>query len=262
MHKRYMKELTFSNFAIDKESLGPIVPAYALTDKKCTLEEMKLSIKSLISLDFESCHMVGAFLKGKKLNISLSQTVNQDAMLKMLNASDTDKNGYLDLNEFSVAFDCFSCFRCFRNGTMAPKRKRITLDYTRQNQFGPSAPINLFNMSINSPAFGLRQRFGSGASGNSGASAVSASDRDHYTNSNNNNANDNNNSNNSGNNNRPRKHDQAWIDKRQMLLMHGIFQRLAIRRPRKRNPYILLNFRKRRRWLFGHEQSIIKFEKS
>ena len=78
-----------------------------MSDTNCNLKTLKLSIGSLQSLDTQSCNMLGSFLHKANIKVIISQQVNHDAILGMFKYLDNDKNGYLDLNEFSVAFDAF-----------------------------------------------------------------------------------------------------------------------------------------------------------
>ena len=137
---------------------------------------MKLSIKSLISLDFESCHMLGAFLKRKKINIRLSQTVNHDAILKMFKALDTDKNGYLDLNEFSVAFNCF---RNFNTGITVARGSGILLNpYQSQPIQQLNTPsVTASNSGTNSSNTGSTASGGQGRGKLAGTAATATSDK-------------------------------------------------------------------------------------
>ena len=97
--------VNFSDFNIDKESLGPIIQA--LSDGLCRLKTLKLSIGSLRLLDFESCAMLGAFLRRQSIDVRISQTVDHLAVLDMFKTLDTTNTGYLSLNEFTVAFNSF-----------------------------------------------------------------------------------------------------------------------------------------------------------
>ena len=68
---------------------------------------MKLSIGSLQLLDTQACNMLGSFFFKSKIKVIMSQQVDHSAILGMFKYLDSDNNGYLDLNEFSVAFDAF-----------------------------------------------------------------------------------------------------------------------------------------------------------
>ena len=68
---------------------------------------MKLSIGSFKLLDFDSCHMLGTFLSKRNINVVLSQTVDHAGIHSMFRILDSDGNGYLDSDEFAVAYDIF-----------------------------------------------------------------------------------------------------------------------------------------------------------
>eukprot|EP01083_Nonionella_stella_P008459 24419_1 len=88
----------FAYFDIDKESLGPIIDA--LSDTRCRLTKMKLSIDSLSYLDDESLTMLGGFLHRKDLKIIISQTAHPEMILKLFQNLDAKNKGYLKFEQF------------------------------------------------------------------------------------------------------------------------------------------------------------------
>ena len=100
-----IKSINFSDFDIDKESLGPIVEA--ISSKQCNLQTMKLSIGSLHSLDHQSCNVLGEFLKKQNIDVRISHKLNRLSVLKLFNMLDKDGNGYLDEREFGFGFHAF-----------------------------------------------------------------------------------------------------------------------------------------------------------
>ena len=97
--------VNYSDFKIDKESLGPIIEA--LNNPLCKLKTMKLSLGSLKLLDFETCSMLGSFLSKKNVNVVISQIVNTDYILDMFKQLDTNDKGYLNEKQFTLAFEKF-----------------------------------------------------------------------------------------------------------------------------------------------------------
>ena len=102
VEKGYIKRVNFGDFPIDKQSIGSIIEG--ISSKTCQLESMRVSIATLKSLDFESCHSLGAFLYRKKINVSISQIVDSNEILKMFRILDNGNKGYLNRNEFANAW--------------------------------------------------------------------------------------------------------------------------------------------------------------
>ena len=69
---------------------------------------MKLSVGSLSTLDSDSCRMLGQLLMDCSINITISRSADGYQIQKLFDEIDTDKNGYLDEDEFIVALDQFN----------------------------------------------------------------------------------------------------------------------------------------------------------
>ena len=95
----------FAYYRIDKESLGPIIDA--LSDEKCRLKQIKLSLDSLSHLDDESLTMLGGILKRKDLKIIISQIAHPKRILQLFQTLDTGKKRYLEFKEFKKLI-CFA----------------------------------------------------------------------------------------------------------------------------------------------------------
>ena len=51
--------------------------------------------------------MLGTFLRQNNINVCLSQTINHSSILQMFKLFDTNNSGYLNFEQFTVAFNCF-----------------------------------------------------------------------------------------------------------------------------------------------------------
>ena len=101
--KGKVKNVNFNDFLIDKESIGPIIES--LSNINCSLKNINLSISSIKSLDYQSSNMLGQFLKKQRINVKISQSIDTQQMMEMFKILDENKNGYLELNEFTVGFN-------------------------------------------------------------------------------------------------------------------------------------------------------------
>ena len=99
--KGQLEYINFAGFSFDKESITPIIEA--LNEVKCILNTMKISIGSLINLDFESCKLMGRILKDARVRVFVSRTFSLLHIKNLFEEMDDDHNGYLDQTEFLKA---------------------------------------------------------------------------------------------------------------------------------------------------------------
>ena len=94
--KGQLEFINFAGFPFDKESITPIIEA--LNEVKCILNTMKISIGSLINLDFESCRLMGRILKDAGTRAFVSRKFS------LFEELDDDHNGYLDFQIIKFRF--------------------------------------------------------------------------------------------------------------------------------------------------------------
>ena len=96
--KGHTDKINLAGFRFDKESLGEIVEG--VSDARCNLQAMKISVGSLRDLDMESCRLLGQLLSDRNVNVIISRSTDPYQILKLFNDLDIGKTGYLDEEEF------------------------------------------------------------------------------------------------------------------------------------------------------------------
>ena len=93
-----VEQVNFGDFTMDKQSIGTIISG--LSNKLCKLKSMRITIGTIKNLDIESCRSLGAFLKRKNINVTISQTVDSKEILKMFKMLDEEGKGFLTVQQF------------------------------------------------------------------------------------------------------------------------------------------------------------------
>eukprot|EP01084_Bolivina_argentea_P121396 215111_1 len=98
--KGEIDEYNLSQFTIDKESLGPIINA--LSNVKCKLKYVKLSVDSISDLDTSSLSMLAQFFLQKNIKCTIINTGNSAVLLDLFRKLDKDNKGYIEFSQFQT----------------------------------------------------------------------------------------------------------------------------------------------------------------
>ena len=67
-------QVNFSSFKFDRESIAPLINA--ITNNKCKLKSIKISLGSLTNLDIHTCRMMANLFKQSNIDVIASRLIN------------------------------------------------------------------------------------------------------------------------------------------------------------------------------------------
>ena len=92
-----INNVNLSSFKLDRESFAPLLDA--ITNRKCCLNSIKISLGSLINLDIHTCKMLANLLHSRNISVIASRLIDSKSIKTLFKTIDLDKNGYVDRDE-------------------------------------------------------------------------------------------------------------------------------------------------------------------